>query len=118
MFRRITLVSLLLLGVAACAEAPSGTAASSTTVAPRTVQTLPQSTPRPGDDSPLLNDRSGGNAQSCRTQCERTFNICGDSVAARTQSGDDSPDRPSLFSPSNDCRDEMQRCLRRCGSAG
>ena len=118
MFRRITLVSLLLLAVSACADAPARPAADGAVAQPRTVQTVPQSTPRPGDDSPLLNDHSGGGAQSCRAQCERTFNICGDSVAARSQSGDDSPDRPSLFSPSNDCRDEMQRCVRRCGSAG
>ncbi|WP_207457940.1 hypothetical protein [Azospirillum sp. SYSU D00513] len=116
MFRRITLVSLLLLAVSACADAPARPAASGVEAQPRTVQSVPQSTPRPGDDSPLLNDHSGGNQQSCQRQCERTFNICGDSVAARSQSGDDSPDRPGLFSPINNCRDEMQRCLRRCGS--
>jgi hypothetical protein len=117
MFRPIALVGLLVLSLSACAETPArrDAAVGAPVDAGRTVS---RSAPAPADDQSLrLEGSSANDGGSCRVQCERSYNICGDSVAARTQSGDDRPDRPSIFSPIDNCQYQLRQCFSRCDAA-
>ncbi|AWK90015.1 hypothetical protein [Azospirillum thermophilum] len=126
-FRTLTVPAVLAIAVmalSACAErAPqrsSGSAPAVTQSAP--AQSAPRTTPAPGastrtDDQSLRLDNEMTGVGSCRTQCERSHNMCMDSVAARTQSGVERPDRAGPFTPMDNCGDELRRCYQRCNTA-
>jgi len=120
MFRPIRifapLVALALLGLSACADHPAPRAAS--VAAPATqAQTAPRSTPAPVDDQSLRLGGDTSSGGSCRQQCERSHNVCMDSVAARTQSGLERPDAGGPFTPSDNCGYQLRQCFQRCSTA-
>ncbi len=138
MFRPIrlfaSLVAVALLGLSACADqpapraasvaAPSATASAGSTALPQVPASKPNAA-RPatpaagaaqGDDQSLrLNGDSGGGG-TCRSQCERSLNMCMDSVAARTQSGLERPDAGGPFTPSDNCSYQLKQCFQRCNT--
>lgn len=131
MFRPIRLfaplVAVALLGLTACADQPAPRAASVAAPAVTQPQTpakpaVPRAAPAPAnsvgnpdDQSLRLNgDTSGGG--SCRAQCERSHNVCMDSVAARTQSGLERPDAGGPFTPSDNCSYQLKQCFQRCNT--
>lgn len=111
------LVALALLGLSACAESPAPRAASAST-ATQTV-TAPRSTPATPsvEDQSLRLDSGADVGGSCRQQCERSHNVCMDSVAARTQSGMERPDSGNVFTPSDNCGYQLRQCFQRCNTA-
>lgn len=122
MFRPIRifapLVAIALLGLSACAERPAPRAASAAPAVTQSQTTTPRSTTAPVDDQSLRlggDDASGGG--SCRQQCERSHNVCMDSVAARTQSGLERPDAGGPFTPSDNCGYQLRQCFQRCSTA-
>ncbi|KAA0681091.1 hypothetical protein [Roseomonas genomospecies 6] len=120
-------LALALVALAACADAPgrsSGAAAGGAPAASGAVSTgapaAPRATPAPSrgvEDPSLRLDGAAGSGDSCRVQCERSNNSCMDSVAARTQSGLDRPDRGGIFSPTDNCEHSLRMCYQRCGAA-
>ncbi|MBP2230718.1 hypothetical protein [Azospirillum agricola] len=109
------LAVLALIALSACADRPQPRAAS--TAAPvQQTQTLPRSTPAP-DDQSLRLDGDASDGGSCRQQCERSHNVCMDSVAARTQSGLERPDAGTPFTPSDNCGYQLRQCFQRCNAA-
>ncbi|MBB3266554.1 hypothetical protein FHW79_004195 [Azospirillum sp. OGB3] len=119
-------LALALVALAACADAPgrsSGAAVGGAPAASTTTSTGAPSTPRPAqgqargvEDPSLRLDGGVGSDDSCRAQCERSNNSCMDSVAARTQSGLDRPDRGGIFSPTDNCQHSLRMCYQRCGA--
>lgn len=134
MFRPITILgpmlALALVALSACSDAParrSGPVAGSpaTTAAPASPAPAPRATPAPNQGAPSqgTDDQSlrlnGGvdGDDSCRAQCERSNNSCMDSVAARSQSGAERPDRLAPFTPTDNCQYSLRQCYQRCGAA-
>lgn len=125
-FRAATaLLALSLLTLGACADtgrtaspAPAAPAATAATAPAKPVTGKPAgpAVSKSQDDQSLrLNgDSSGGG--SCRQQCERSNNICMDSVAARVQSGVERPDAVSPFTPSDNCSYQLRTCYQRCNT--
>ncbi|QCO16019.1 hypothetical protein D3869_12675 [Azospirillum brasilense] len=115
-------LALAMVALAACADAPgrsSGAAVGGAPAASTTPSTGAPSTPRPArgvEDPSLRLDGGVGSDDSCRAQCERSNNSCMDSVAARTQSGLDRPDRGGIFSPTDNCQHSLRMCYQRCGA--
>ncbi|WP_143271916.1 MULTISPECIES: hypothetical protein [Azospirillum] len=115
-------LALALVALAACADAPgrsSGAAVGGAPAASTTTTTGAPATPRPArgvEDPSLRLDGGVGSDDSCRAQCERSNNSCMDSVAARTQSGLDRPDRGGIFSPTDNCQHSLRMCYQRCGA--
>lgn len=119
-------LALALVALAACADAPgrsSGAAVGGAPAASTTTSTGAPATSRPtqgqarGVEDPSLRlDGGVGSDDSCRAQCERSNNSCMDSVAARTQSGLDRPDRGGIFSPTDNCQHSLRMCYQRCGA--
>lgn len=132
MFRPITILgpvlALALVALSACTDAPArrsgptagGPAPTATTASPGT-SAAPRSTPAPNrgadDQSLRLGGTGDGSGDSCRAQCERSNNSCMDSVAARTQSGAERPDRLAPFTPTDNCQYQLRQCYQRCGAA-
>ncbi len=120
MFRPIRifapLVALALLGLTACAERPAPRAASVSAPAATSAPTTAPRGTSVEDQSLRLggNDVTGGG--SCRQQCERSHNVCMDSVAARTQSGLERPDAGGPFTPSDNCSYQLRQCYQRCSA--
>ncbi len=128
MFRPIRLfaplVAVALLGLTACADQPAPRAATVAASAaavtqpqapakPAAARATPAPASSPDDQSLRLNgDTSGGG--TCRQQCERSHNVCMDSVAARTQSGLERPDAGGPFTPSDNCSYQLKQCFQRC----
>lgn len=136
MFRSITIAALAfaLAALAACSEAPPPRTASSNTLAapppagaavplsPTAIPAVPPATPRPipapataSDESPLLGT-AGASFESCRERCDRDYRVCGDSAPITSEDRSRPLDRPRLFSPADDCQQQLQRCERRCSS--
>ncbi len=116
-------LALALVALAACADAPGRQSGATVGGAPA-ASTAATATPRPsqgpsrGVEDPSLRLNGGaGSDDSCRSQCERSNNSCMDSVAARTQSGLDRPDRGGIFSPTDNCEHSLRMCYQRCGAA-
>ncbi len=114
-------LALALVALAACADAPgrsSGAAVGGAPAASTAAPSTPRATPPRGVEDPSLRlDGAAGSGDSCRVQCERSNNSCMDSVAARTQSGLDRPDRSGIFSPTDNCQHSLRMCYQRCGAA-
>ncbi|WP_188092226.1 hypothetical protein [Azospirillum sp. B21] len=122
MFRPVRLIAPLvavaLLGLSACADRPSDRPAASGPAPTVTVVPGP-STPRGGADDQSLRLDNGTGADvgaSCQAQCERSHNVCMDSVAARNQGGIDRTDS-TPFSPTDNCSFQLKQCYQRCGAA-
>lgn len=116
-------LALALVALAACADAPGRSSGAAAGGAPAASTAAPSS-PRPAqgpargvEDPSLRLDSGAGTDDSCRAQCERSNNSCMDSVAARTQSGLDRPDRGGIFSPTDNCQHSLRMCYQRCGAA-
>ncbi|MBK3775292.1 hypothetical protein JJL56_14255 [Azospirillum sp. YIM DDC1] len=115
-------LALALVALAACADAPGRSSGAAVGGAPAASTTAPTTAPaasRPArgvEDPSLRLDGGVGSDDSCRAQCERSNNSCMDSVAARTQSGLDRPDRGGIFSPSDNCQHSLRMCYQRCGA--
>ncbi|MCM8734054.1 hypothetical protein M5E06_07540 [Azospirillum sp. A1-3] len=110
------LVAVALLGLSACADHPASRPAASGPAPIVTVVPGP-STPRGGaDDQSLRIDGGTGSGASCQAQCERSHNVCMDSVAARNQGGIDRADS-TPFSPTDNCSYQLKQCYQRCGAA-
>lgn len=126
-FRAATaLLALSLLTLGACAETGTGRTASPPAAAAAPAVTAPAKpvTGKPAgpavsklqdDQSLRLNGDSTGGG-SCRQQCERSNNICMDSVAARVQSGVERPDAANPFTPSDNCSYQLRSCYQRCNT--
>jgi len=129
MFRPITILgpmlALALVALSACSDAParrSGPVAGTPAPTAGTTAPAPRSTPAPNqsqgvDDQSLRIGGGVNGGDSCRTQCERSNNSCMDSVAARTQSGAERPDRLAPFTPTDNCMNSLRQCFQRCGAA-
>ncbi|MBP2297830.1 hypothetical protein [Azospirillum picis] len=120
MFRPVRLIAPLLavalLSLSACADRPA--ARQSTGPAP-TVTVVPGgSTQRvpAGDDQSLRLDGDVGPGGTCQAQCERSHNVCMDSVAARTD-GNMGLSGTTPFSPTDNCDFQLKQCFQRCGAA-
>lgn len=127
MFRPITIMgpvlALALVALSACSDAParrSGPVAGSPAPTTSAPASTPRATPAPGQGTDDQSLRLGGGVDggdSCRSQCERSNNSCMDSVAARTQSGAERPDRLAPFTPTDNCMNSLRQCYQRCGAA-
>lgn len=120
MFRPVRLIAPLvavaLLGLSACADRPSERPSASGPAPTVTVVPGP-STPRGGaDDQSLRLDNGAAVGGTCQAQCERSHNVCMDSVAARNQGGIDRTDS-TPFSPTDNCGFQLKQCYQRCGAA-
>lgn len=58
--------------------------------------------------SPARDSAAAGTRQSCLAQCNRSFDICGD-----TQSGS-RRDRGTVFTGTEACQAQLRSCLERC----
>lgn len=119
-FRAATaLLALSLLTLGACAETGAGRTASPAAPAAsapaKPVSGKPAVSKAQDDPSLRLNGDSTGGG-SCRQQCERSNNICMDSVAARVQSGVERPDAANPFTPSDNCSYQLRSCYQRCNT--
>ncbi len=125
MFRPIRLfaplVAVTLIGLSACADQPAPRAASVAAPAvtqapakPAAPRPLSGPTSTPVDDQSLrLNGADGG---TCQQQCERSHNVCMDSVAARGQGEAGRPDYSGPFTPSDNCGYQLKQCFQRCST--
>lgn len=127
MFRPIAILApalaLALVALSACSDAPGrrGASAASPSSSVSTTAPAAPSTPAPNrsaqvNDPSLLLGAEGEAGESCRARCDRSYNVCMDSVAARTQSGIERPDRSGVFTPSDNCQYSLRQCFQRCGS--
>ncbi|PWC33290.1 hypothetical protein TSO352_22600 [Azospirillum sp. TSO35-2] len=120
MFRPVRLIAPLLavalIGLSACADKPAGRPAASGPAPTVTVVPGP-STPRAGaDDQSLRLDNGSGAGASCQAQCERSHNVCMDSVAARNQGGGIERADSTPFSPTDNCSYQLKQCFQRCNA--
>lgn len=106
--------------------APPAASTTSTTVTPldqpTPIDPLLHPLPPPGSPgvprtaaSPALTDPSG--IESCREHCDRTYRICGDSTVETNDDRSRPFGSPRLFSQADDCRYQLDRCLKRCSTA-
>lgn len=124
MIRFLTTTALILatLTIAACADAPKSagpaTAPAASTAAPAAEGGKVQ-IPAPkgvNEADPIIRSRS---AATCRADCSRQDRMCGDSAGRGSASGSslESLTSPSIFSATDNCRDQLRRCLDRCLTA-
>lgn len=135
MFRPITilgpLLALALAALSACSDAPgrrggpaaspsaSSAPAATAPATPAPATPAPRSgaaAPSPANDPSLRLGAEGEAGESCRARCDRSYNVCMDSVAARSQSGAERPDRLGVFTPTDNCQHSLRQCFQRCGS--
>ncbi|WP_029009727.1 hypothetical protein [Azospirillum halopraeferens] len=115
MFRRVAVIAVTAMMLAACSmpfgeRSPSAPAARPAAApAERTVQT--ESAP----GSPLLDPQS--TAAACPASCERSYRVCMDSVAARPNSSEPFGAQARPFTDTENCQNDLGRCLRRCSTA-
>ena len=68
------------------------------------------------DESLRLGSGKADDFESCRARCDRSYSVCLDSVAARSQSSSSRSDRASVFTPTDNCQHSLRQCFDRCGS--
>jgi len=124
-FLSTTALILAMLTVAACADAPKSAgpatapAASSASTAAPAADGGKVQIPAPkgvNESDPTIRSHS---AATCRADCSRQDRMCGDSAGRGSASGSslESLTSPSLFSATDNCRDQLRRCLDRCLTA-
>lgn len=125
MIRFLTTTALILatLTIAACADAPKSAGPAT---APAAVSTAAPAAdggkvqiPAPkgvNESDPTIRSHS---AATCRADCSRQDRMCGDSAGRGSASGSslESLTSPSPFSATDNCRDQLRRCLDRCLTA-
>jgi len=125
MIRILSTTALILatLTLAACADAPktAGPAtapAQSSTATPAPASGKVQIPAMKGvnESDPTIRSNS---AAICRADCSRQDRMCGDSAGRGSASGStlESLTNPAPFSATDNCRDQLRRCLDRCATA-
>lgn len=107
-------LSVALLALGACSTGPR----TSVDNAPAAAVTRPAAPAVNGahDPSLLLGGGKADDYDSCRARCDRSYNVCLDSVAARSQSDSNRSERASVFTPTDNCQYALRQCFDRCGT--